>query len=79
MHRVIIKHCIFCLMQCLDYVGAGVVLPQGPSFRLLVGQFSDIADPELISFWKSLFGDTNVVEGEEFHLDSADALRTLLE
>ena len=54
-------------------------MPQGPSFRLLVRQFSNIADEGDITFWKSLLGDTNVVEGEEFHIDSADALKTLLE
>ena len=97
MCRVIIKHYIFGLMQRLDYVGAGVVLPQGPSFKLLVQHFSDIADEGDVTFWKAILGDSdiedegdvtfwkailgymNVAEGEEFHIDSADALKTLLE
>lgn len=79
MCRVIIKHYIFGLMQRLDYVGAGVVLPQGPSFKLLVQHFSDIADEGDVTFWKAILGYMNVAEGEEFHIDSADALKTLLE
>ena len=79
MYHVKIKHSISGLMQLIEHFGAGVILPQGPSFRLLVGQFSDIADEGLVRFWKSVFGDGNSEQGEEFHLDSADALKTLLE
>ena len=76
------KHCSFNYFFNVihtEYFGAGVVLPQGPSFNSLVKHFSKIAKKETNDLLRCIAVATIDGPNELCYHDSADALTALLE